>query len=104
MTPFERISIDTAQEMIDAGAVVVDVRDEQSFRAAHIPGALYLDNSTVQEFIESADLDAPLVVYCYHGNSSQGAAAFFHEKGFARTYSVDGGFEAWRGRFPVQTD
>ncbi len=102
MAEFERISVDAARDMIDAGAVVVDVRDEDSYRSAHIPGALYLDNTTVQDFIESADHSAPLVIYCYHGNSSQGAAAFFHEKGFEKTYSVDGGFEEWRTRFPVE--
>ena len=97
MANFERISVATAYAMIDEGGVlVVDVRDEQSFASARIPGASHLDNSSIADFIDSADPATPVIVYCYHGNSSQGAAAFLNEKGFTRTYSVDGGFEAWQ--------
>jgi len=34
-------------------------------------------------------------VVCYHGISSQSAAAYLAEQGFRDTYSLDGGFEAW---------
>jgi len=96
---FSRIDIDQARELLAAapanGLQIIDVRDAQSYAAAHIEGALHLDNSTVQEFLEAADPEKPLLVYCYHGNMSQGAAAYFAEKGFAQSYSLDGGFEAW---------
>jgi thiosulfate sulfurtransferase len=36
------------------------------------------------------------VVYCYHGNSSLGAAGYFLENGFKNVASMMGGFEAWR--------
>ncbi|MFT4862153.1 MAG: thiosulfate sulfurtransferase, partial [Pseudohongiellaceae bacterium] len=49
-----------------------------------------------QDFIAAADTAQPLVVCCYHGNSSQSAAAFFAEQGFVQSYSLDGGFEAWQ--------
>jgi thiosulfate sulfurtransferase len=35
-------------------------------------------------------------VYCYHGNSSLGAVAYFLENGFKNAASMSGGFEAWR--------
>lgn len=98
---FSRIDINKARELIAAapgnGLQIVDVRDEQSFVAGHIEGALHLDNTSVQEFLLHSDPDRPLLVYCYHGNMSQGAAAYFAEQGFAEAYSLDGGFEAWEG-------
>jgi thiosulfate sulfurtransferase len=36
------------------------------------------------------------VVYCYHGQTSQGAAAYLLDQGFREVYSVIGGFERWR--------
>jgi thiosulfate sulfurtransferase len=84
----------------DKNLQIVDIRDEASYQAGHIQGAQHLDNTTLQKFIESADLDAPLVVCCYHGNSSQSAAAYLSEKGFDHVYSLDGGFEMWRVAFP----
>ena len=46
-------------------------------------------------------LDLPVLVYCYHGISSQSAAEFLNQKGFEDVYSVDGGFEACQGLFNV---
>ncbi|MDE0931482.1 MAG: rhodanese-like domain-containing protein, partial [Halioglobus sp.] len=46
-----------------------------------------------------ADRDQPLLIYCYHGNSSQGAADYFFNQGFEDVYSMDGGYEAWRLKY-----
>ena len=56
---------------------IVDIRDSASFNAGHIPNAIHLSDSTVEQFIIDTDKNKPLVVYCYHGISSQGAAAYF---------------------------
>lgn len=94
---FKRIDVHQVRAMMegDPGLQIVDIRDEQSFISGHIDSARHLDNSSVQAFVESADLDRPLVVYCYHGNMSQSAAAYFSEQGFEDTYSMDGGFSDW---------
>lgn len=96
---FSRIDVAKARELLSAapanGLQIVDVRDEQSYETAHIEGAVHLDNTSVQHFILNADFEKPLLVYCYHGNMSQGAAAYFAEQGFTEAYSLDGGFEAW---------
>lgn len=101
---WQRIAPEAAAELIAARQpALVDVRDEHSFRAARIPGALRLDNQSVQDFIEDTDKSVPVLVYCYHGNSSQSAAAWLSEKGFAEVYSLDGGFEYWRGQYAVES-
>jgi thiosulfate sulfurtransferase len=81
---------------------VVDIRDPQSFALGHISGSHHLDNHSLADFIAKADLDKPLIVSCYHGNSSQGAAAYLAHQGFAEVYSLDGGFELWRSLYPDQ--
>ncbi len=101
---FTCISLAAAKQMIDArDATIVDIRDPQAFAAAHVPGAFSLNNSNVSEFVAQADHDKPLLVFCYHGHSSQGAADYLAGQGFSEVYSVDGGFEAWRGEYPVTT-
>ena len=74
---------------------VVDIRDPRSYSAGHIPTALSISDNNVQEFIDSADKEKPLVVCCYHGISSQGAAEYFSENGFNEVYSMTGGYSAW---------
>ncbi|WP_017939842.1 thiosulfate sulfurtransferase GlpE [Zestomonas thermotolerans] len=100
MTDFKRISPEQAQALRQNGAVVVDIRDPQSYALGHISGARHLDNYSLAEFIAQADFDQPLIVACYHGNSSQGAAAYLASQGFAEVYSLDGGFELWRSLYP----
>ena len=97
MNQFKRISTAESRELIAKGNVaIVDVRDPQSYNSSHIEGAVYLDNSTAQQFIADTDSSTPVLVYCYHGNSSQGAAQYLVEQGFTDVYSMDGGFEVWR--------
>jgi len=100
---FKRIDVQEAQALLDAapenGLQIIDIRDEQSYANGHISYALHLDNSNVQAFVESADTSKPLLVYCYHGNMSQSAAAYFGEQGFEEAYSMDGGFSDWEVTF-----
>ena len=100
---FKRIDVHEARALLDAapgnGLQIVDIRDEQSFATGHISSALHLDNSSVQGFIENADVTMPLLVYCYHGNMSQSAAAYFSEQGFDESFSMDGGFSDWEVNF-----
>lgn len=103
MTEFKRIPPEQAQALREQGAVVVDVRDPATFAALHISGARHLDNHSIADFIRAADLDAPTVVVCYHGNSSQSAAAYLISQGFSDVYSLDGGFELWRTTYPAET-
>ena len=100
---FKRISTDEAKQMIEAGSSeepplmmqIVDIRDDQSYAAGHIETAIHLHNANLQDFIQNAEYDSPLMVYCYHGHMSQSAAAYLAEQGFTQTYSLDGGYEAW---------
>lgn len=102
MSGFERISIQQANTiMTERQVAVVDIRDGLSFQQGHIAGAQMLDNRSLPAFMAATSSDTPIIVYCYHGNSSQGAAQFLNEQGFIEVYSMDGGFEAWRTTFPV---
>jgi len=87
---------DAKQKLDEKSSLFVDIRDPASYRGAHIPGAIHLHDGNVQEFLQSTEKEQPIVVYCYHGNSSLGATAFLLENGFKNVSSMSGGFEAWR--------
>jgi thiosulfate sulfurtransferase len=97
MMQIPEIQIDQAKERLDhKDSIFVDIRDPDSYQAAHIPGALHLHNGNLQQFVQNTEKEKPLVVYCYHGNSSLGAVAYLLENGFKNVASMSGGFEAWR--------
>jgi thiosulfate sulfurtransferase len=92
-----QIQIHEAKKKLDEkSSLFVDIRDPGSYRQAHIPGAIHLNDGNVQEFLQQTDKNKEVVVYCYHGNSSMGATAFLMENGFTNVASMSGGFEAWR--------
>ena len=97
---FKCISINEAKVLIDTeDATVVDVRDAVSFTESNIPGSVHVSGDTVESFLSNVDKNKPLIVYCYHGNTSKGAADYFFSKGFSSVFSMDGGFEEWRLKY-----
>lgn len=100
-----RISITQAQQLVESeSATVVDIRDSAAFGQGHIAGATRIDNANVMEFVASADKSKPLLVCCYHGNASQGAADFFSSQGFEQCYSMDGGMSSWALSLPTVSE
>lgn len=103
---FRHLTIDTLTTWIEADEplTLVDIRDPMSFGAGHIPGSRHLDNDTATALLETAPRQQPLVVVCYHGHSSQQAAAWLAGQGFAEVYSLDGGFTEWQHRLPGRVE
>jgi thiosulfate sulfurtransferase len=94
---YECISVEEAQALIKAGDVtLLDIRDRESFLAGNIETSVHVSNENVDEVIKSANKENPLIVYCFHGNNSKGAADYFFGLGFKKAYSVNGGFEEWK--------
>lgn len=104
MSVFKRISPQQAQELLNSGGQLVDIRDEQSYKTSHIPNSVHLGNHNLQSFIDSTDPEKALIVVCYHGNSSQSAAQYFADQHFSDVYSMDGGIELWRQIYPEQNE
>ena len=89
------------QHLDDGTAVFVDIRDPGSYASGHIEGAILLaDQETAEAFTSGTNKSDTIVVYCYHGNSSRGAAHYLAEQGFENAYSMAGGFEEWRHLHP----
>jgi thiosulfate sulfurtransferase len=92
------ISVAEAKKKLAQGeAVFIDIRDPDSYEAAHIPGAILVNDANVENFAATTDKTQMHIVYCYHGITSQNGAAYFQANGFENVYSMDGGFCEWEG-------
>ena len=85
-----------AGRLAAAGARIVDVREQDEWEQGHIPGAVHLAKSYIEQEIEAAvpDRSAPLVLYCAGGVRSLLAARELREMGYAKQFSMAGGFRA----------
>lgn len=93
---YKRISSQEARKkMAQPGTILVDIRDMESFRNGHVKDAIHLAQGNLPKFLEQTDRAQPVLVMCYHGNSSQMVADLLSHQGFVEVYSIDGGYEEW---------
>lgn len=91
------VNVVEATSLLNSDAVtIVDIRDRQSFEIDHMQNAHHVTGDNAKKFIDKTNKNQPLLVYCYHGNSSQVAAEYFSENGFVDVYTLEGGFDIWR--------
>jgi rhodanese-related sulfurtransferase len=93
------ISPGDAQVQSERGdAVLIDVREEEDWRADHAKGAKHLERGTIELEIEEQvpDLKTPIICYCGGGSRSALAAESLQKMGYENVRSVAGGFRAWK--------
>ena len=76
-------------------AVLVDVREPHEFNAGHIPGAINIPLSTIDQI--SIEKDIPVFVYCLRGSRSKRAAEAMKKMGYADVKSI-GGIKQYTGK------
>jgi len=95
MSNVKDIDIQEAQKRINEGAVLVDVREQNEYDEAHIPGSVLLPLSQLAERFEELPKDKPLVMQCRSGARSGRAAEFLLQNGYSDVVNMAGGIMAW---------
>lgn len=80
------------------GLVVLDVRESDAYRSAHIPGARHVPRGQLELRVDGVlpDPTQRIVVYCEFGKISTLATAMLRSLGFGRAVALDGGFRQWK--------
>jgi thiosulfate sulfurtransferase len=84
--------------------VIIDVRDHDNFAQGHIEGAIQLSVADMKTFCQNTPKNQPILVYCYHGISSQAVGQHLQDQGFLTVYSLIGGFEKWQAHHHPTSD
>ncbi len=89
-----------AQELVDSGALVIDVRGRDQFDFRHIPGAILITIEELRAGIPDRLLaeakDRAILVYCNQGlaHGPEGTA-ILNKAGFAGAVNLRDGIEGW---------
>jgi len=93
-----QISPADAVRLINAGAIVVDVRKPEEYRNGHIVNARNVELAQVDP--EHAALKKQkkkvLITVCENGINSNRAAGLLRKAGFEKVFSLKGGLTGWR--------
>ncbi|HKK49657.1 MAG TPA: rhodanese-like domain-containing protein [Alkalispirochaeta sp.] len=75
-------STERLQQLMEDGALVVDVRTPEEFRAGHVEGAVNIPlDEIVNRSQELGDGEQPVILYCNSGNRSGQAIVRLHRHG-----------------------
>lgn len=96
---YQQITAQEAKAMMDvgAGAIVLDVREQEEYDQGHIPGAVLLPVGEITQESASAavpEKDTVVLVYCRSGNRSKAAASELVQLGYTQVYEF-GGIQDW---------
>lgn len=81
---------EVAWQMIENGALLVDVRTPAEYQSQHLDGAVNLPLSSVPTAFKDIDKDQLVVVYCRSGNRSGQALNYLVQKGYTRVFNGGG--------------
>ena len=90
--------VEGARMLMENGAVLIDVREDNEWEAGHAAGARHIgrgviERDVVQTFPEKS---TELVLYCGGGFRSALAADMLQRMGYTNVWSMDGGWKAWK--------
>ncbi|MGA7411475.1 MAG: rhodanese-like domain-containing protein [Bryobacteraceae bacterium] len=97
-TRIHEIDIEQYKRMREAGnaGLLIDVREDHEWEAAHAAGAIHLSKGIIERDIETAvpDKGTRMVLYCGGGYRSALATDNLQKMGYTNILSLDGGWRA----------
>ncbi len=91
---YEQITAEEAKKIMDSREdfIILDVREQDEFDAGHIPGAMLLPYTEIENKAEAIlpDKDKQILVYCRSGRRSKIAAEALAKLGYTNVKEFGG--------------
>ncbi len=93
-------------DLIDAGAVVLDIRDPDEHAAGHMARSMNISRGKLEMVVESKipDLDTPILCYCNAVNRGALSAATLTAMGYTNARYINGGLNAYNALRPTASE
>jgi rhodanese-related sulfurtransferase len=84
--------------LMNQGATVLDLREQQAFQEGHISGARHFDPAQIATAADALKKykEKPLIVYCDRGTTAAATVRSLTQQGFTKVFNLRGGLTAWR--------
>jgi rhodanese-related sulfurtransferase len=95
------VSAEEGHQMVEDGALLLDVREADEWEAGHSPDAIWIPFGDLQGRVAELPPDRRIVAICRTGSRSRAVAVALVGAGYDAV-NVDGGMRAWSAEdFPV---
>lgn len=91
---YKQVGVDKVRELLESGAVIIDVREKMEYERGHIKGVKNIPFSEIRERINEIPKDVPVYVHCRSGQRSYNVALLLQQQGFNNIYNVAGSYLA----------
>jgi len=95
---FKSISVSDAIQLIENGALIIDVREQNEYNQAHIENSVLVPLSTVsaEKINEVNPQNKTILIHCHSGKRSKVAANIILTQGYTgEILELDEGIKAW---------
>ncbi len=90
------VSTTGLSQATNAGALLIDLRRHDDYRAGHIAGAKSMPFEELDRHLDSlGDKENTIVMYCYAGALSAKAVTKLRKLGYVNVKHLTGGINAW---------
>ena len=91
------VSVADLKRKRDAGEsfLLLDVREPHEFEICRIEGARLIPLGELADRLEEMPRDEEIIVHCHSGMRSARAVQLLQEAGFAKSFNLAGGIDAW---------
>lgn len=96
------VSPQDAQKRVAAGALLIDVREQDEWEKMHVAASKLIPLGDVSNRLDEIPKDRDVILICRSGRRSGAAQATLKGRGYDRVANLDGGIIAWHeGGLPV---
>lgn len=89
---FKQVRVNEVRDLVEQGAVIIDVREENEFAAGHVKGAKNIPLSQFRERMDEIPKDVPVYVHCRSAQRSYNAVMALENSGYDNVYNISGSF------------
>ncbi len=92
------VTVGETLERVEAGAVLIDVREDNEWQMGHATDAIHLGRGIIERDIvgQIPNKEKEIILYCGGGYRSALAADMLQKMGYKNVFSMAGGWKAWR--------
>lgn len=86
-----------ASELLEQGALMIDIRERDEWDAERIPGAVFKPMSTINDWYTDLPREGTIIVQCRTGSRSASVVhALIEQAGFDNVVNLEGGIVGWK--------